>query len=66
MSVELLKVKTCAKTRKGLKIFETDSETEGRGKLEKFMEIVVESYGIWTPQKNMNPATLANMPVSNL
>ena len=46
MSVELLKVKTCAKTRKGLKIFETDSETEGRGKLEKFMEIVVESYGI--------------------
>ena len=42
MSVELFKVKIYLKPRKVLKIFESDSKTQGHGKLEKVTEKVME------------------------
>ena len=43
MSVKLFKVKNYSKTRKVVK---SDSLTVGHGKLEKVIEIVMESHGI--------------------
>ena len=51
VSVELFNVEKYPKSRKVLKIFETDSTAKGIGKIEKVMEKVMKSHEIWRGQR---------------